>query len=63
MPEPSLAAAEPLPAGVWPRVDDYLDEPNEVHHWERIDDERHEAFAGGAGPRRSAYHPRRAGGR
>ncbi|MCP4661483.1 MAG: hypothetical protein GY856_39265, partial [bacterium] len=31
LPEPSPAAAEPLPAGVWPRVDDYLDEPDEVH--------------------------------
>ncbi|MCP4661480.1 MAG: hypothetical protein GY856_39250, partial [bacterium] len=44
VPEPSPAAAESLPAGGWPRVDDYLDEPDEVHRWERIGDERLEAL-------------------
>jgi hypothetical protein len=42
-PEPSPAAAEPLPTSLWPRVDDYLDEPDESHRWERIGDERPEA--------------------
>ncbi len=42
--EPSLAAAEPLPAVVRPAVDDYLDEPDEVHRWERIGGERLEAM-------------------
>ncbi len=43
-PEPSPAAAEPLPASRWPPVNDYLDEPDEVHRWERIDGERLEAM-------------------
>ncbi len=37
--EPSPATAEPLPA-VWPRVDEYLDEPDEVERWERIGGEK-----------------------
>ncbi len=43
-PEPSPAAAEPLPATLWPPVDEYLDEPDEVHRWERIGGERLEAM-------------------
>jgi len=42
-PEPSPAAAESLPVGGWPRPDDYLDEPDESHRWERIGDKRQEA--------------------
>jgi hypothetical protein len=42
-PEPSPVAAESLPASLWPRVDEYLDEPDESHRWERIGDERMEA--------------------
>ncbi len=42
-PEPSPASAEPLPASLWPRVDEYLDEPDETRRWERIGDERKEA--------------------
>ncbi len=41
--EPSPAAAGPLPASQWPPVDEYLDEPDEIHRWERIGDERLEA--------------------
>ncbi len=42
--EPAPAAAEPLPASRWPSVDDYLDEPDEVHRWERIGGERRSAM-------------------
>ena len=38
-PEPTA----PLPAGAWPSVDDYLDEPDEVSRWERISGVRKEA--------------------
>ncbi len=41
---PEPAAAEPLPASRWPPVDDYLDEPDEVHRWERIGGERRSAM-------------------
>ncbi len=40
----SATAAEPAPAGGWPAVDDYLDEPDEVQRWERIGGERLEAM-------------------
>lgn len=43
-PESSPAAAETSPANAYPRVDDYLDEPNEVDRWERIGGQRREAF-------------------
>ncbi len=42
-PEPSQLPAAPLPPRVWPQVDDYLDEPDEVNRWERIGEERREA--------------------
>ncbi len=42
--EPSPATAVPVPVR-WPPVDEYLDEPDEVHHWERIGGERREALA------------------
>ncbi len=47
--EPSPAMAEPLPASRdagrrWPPVDEYLDEPDEVHRWERISEVRQEAM-------------------
>ncbi len=42
--EPSPAAAEPLPAAAWPRVDEYLDEPDETDRWERIGGEKKWAF-------------------
>ncbi len=46
---PAPAAAEPLPASRdagrrWPPVDEYLDEPDEVHRWERIGGERLDAM-------------------
>ncbi len=35
----------PAPVARWPAVDDYLDEPDEIHRWERIDGQRREALA------------------
>ncbi len=44
VPEPTSVAAVPLPPPEWPRVDEFLDEPDEVHRWERIGDVRQEAL-------------------
>ncbi len=41
-PVPATAAVPAAP--VWPRLDDYLDEPDETSRWERIGGERKEAM-------------------
>ena len=49
VPEPSPAATEPLPASLWPAVDEYLDEPDEIERWERVDGRKKQALPAEAG--------------